>query len=103
MRHRRTPLPLTRKSGEVTAAAAGGRPGSGGWMLRRRLQGDFLAGDLFELADQRSLAAALVDVGLVEVGAEVAVVRVRVGEQVPDDGQHRVADGDERLLFAAPV
>src|SRR6266568_4396866 len=76
---------------------------SGGWQFGRRAQGDFLAGDLFELVDQGPFAAALVDMGLVEVGAEVAVVGVGVGEQVPDDGQQRVADGDEGFLLAAPA
>jgi site-specific recombinase XerC len=54
-----------------------------------------------ELVDQRAFAVALVDVGVVEVGAEVAVVGLGVGQQVPDDGEHRVAEGDQRLLLAA--
>ena len=65
---------------------------SDGRLIRQGLQGDLLAGDLFQLADQRAFPAPLVDVVLVEVRAEVAVAGVGVGEQVPDDREHRVAD-----------
>ena len=33
--------------------------------------------------------------------AEVVIAGVGVGEQVPDDRQDRVADGDDRASFAA--
>ena len=46
-------------------------------------EGDAHAGDLLELVDEGALSAALVDVGVVEVCAEVAVVGVGVGQKVP--------------------
>jgi len=65
------------------------------------LEDDLLAGEVFELADEVTLAAWLVDLGGVEVGAEISVVGLRVGEQVPDDGADRVAHRDDRALLAA--
>jgi hypothetical protein len=35
------------------------------------------------------------------VSTQVVVPGLQVGEQVADDGEHRVAGGDDRLLFAA--
>lgn len=79
---------LTRKSGDGracgSAACAGGLGcvpgGSGCWLVGVRLQGDFLAGDLFELTDQRAFTPVPVDVGLVEVSAEVLVVSVGIAQ-----------------------
>src|SRR6266511_3119807 len=75
--------------------------GSGGGLLGWGLEDDLLAGEVFELADEVTLAASLVDLGRVEVGAEISVVGLRVGEQVPDDGEHRVAHRDDRAFLAA--
>jgi hypothetical protein len=66
------------------------------------LEDDLLAGQVLELADEVAFAASLVDVGPVEVGPEILVAGLRVGEQMPDDGQDRVADGDDRAFLAAP-
>src|SRR5512132_227191 len=74
--------------------SGGGSLGSGG-------EGDGLAGELFELTGEVALVALLVAVGLVEVGAEVVVAGLGVGEQVVDDGQDRVADGDDGAFLAA--
>ena len=60
---------------------AGG--GLGSWV-----QGDFFAGEAFELADEGALTVRGVGSGVVEVGAEVVVAGLGVGEQMPDDGQH---------------
>jgi hypothetical protein len=52
------------------------RGGSGGgWG-----EGDFAAGEVFELADEVAFAASFVDPGFVEVGSEVLVVLVGVVE-----------------------
>jgi hypothetical protein len=65
------------------------------------LEDDPFAGEVFELADQVTLAASLVDLRRIEVGAEISVVGLRVGQQVPDDGEHRVAHRDDRAFLAA--
>jgi hypothetical protein len=39
-------------------------------------------------------------VGLVEVGTQIAVAGFGVGQQVPHDGQDRVADRDQGALLA---
>src|SRR6266542_1362007 len=67
--------------------------GSGG-------EGDRLARELLELADQVVFLAVPAAAGLVEVGAQVAVAGFGVGQQVPDDGQDRVADRDQGALLA---
>jgi hypothetical protein len=74
---------------------------SGGGVLGWGLEDDLLAGEVLELADQVTFAASLIDPGPVEVGSEVVVVGLRVGEQVPDDGEDRVAHGDDRAMLAA--
>jgi hypothetical protein len=70
-------------------------------MLWSGLEDDLLAGEVLELADEVRLAALGVDPGGVAVGAEVVVVGLRVGEQVPDDGEDRVAHRDDRAFLAA--
>jgi len=65
------------------------------------LEDDLLAGEVFELADEVTFAASLVDLGPVEVGPEILVAGLRVGEQVPDDGEDRVAHRDDRPVLAA--
>lgn len=78
-------------------------PVSGRGLVWAGLEGDLHAGDLFELADQGTFAATLVDVGFVGVGTKVTVVRVGVGEHAPDAGEDGVADRDQCLLLAAPA
>jgi hypothetical protein len=63
-------------------------------------EGDRLARELLELADQVAFLAVPVAVGLVEVGTQVAVAGPGVGQQVPDDGQDRVADRTQGALLA---
>jgi hypothetical protein len=63
-------------------------------------QGDSLSGETFELVDEIVLVALVVAV-VVEARAEVAVVGGGVGEQMPDDGEDRVAGGDNRAQLAA--
>jgi hypothetical protein len=46
------------------------------------VEGDLLAGEVFELADQVALPALFVEPGLVIPGAEVVVVGVGVGQDV---------------------
>lgn len=62
-------------------------------------EGDFLAGDAFELMDQVVLVA-LVVAGVVEVGSEVVVAGGRIGEQMPDDGEDGIAGGDDGAQLA---
>ena len=64
------------------------------------MEGDLVA-ERFELADVVALAALSVDAGVVEARAEVLVADGRVGQQVPDDDQDGVADGDDGPLGAA--
>jgi hypothetical protein len=54
----------------------------------------------FELVDEVADLAVGVDVGGVEVGADVAVVGGGVGEEVPDDYEDGSGDG-EGFEFAA--
>jgi hypothetical protein len=65
------------------------------------LEDDLVAGEALELVDEVALVALLVDARFVEVWTEVVVAGLRVGEQVPDDGQDRVADGDDGAALAA--
>jgi hypothetical protein len=65
------------------------------------LEDDLLAGEVLELADQVTFAASLVDLGPVEVGPEISIAGLRVGEQMPHDGQDRVAHRDDRALLPA--
>ena len=58
-------------------------------------EGDRLARELLELADQVAFLAVPIAVGLVEVGTQIAVAGFGVGQQVPHDGQDRVANPDE--------
>ncbi len=60
--------------------------------LRPRAEGDLVA-EGGELADEVARAA------LVEVGVEVDVAGVGVGEEVPHDDEDRALDGDECLLL----
>src|SRR5258706_2171298 len=75
--------------------------GLGGGLFGSGCEGDLLPGEAFELADQVVLLALRVDAGLVEVWAEVVVAGCGVGQQMPDDGQYRVADRDDGALFAS--
>src|SRR5215469_6236941 len=54
-----------------------------------------------QLLNEVAGASFLVDVGGVEVGAEVVVGGVGVGEQVPDDDQDGAGHGDEGFAFAS--
>ncbi len=77
------------------------RPGLRGGLLGSGLEDDLLAGETLELVDKVVLVTLLVDPRFVEVGPEVVVAGLGVGEQVPDDGQDRVADGDDGAALAA--
>jgi hypothetical protein len=68
-------------------------PGSGGF-----LQDNFHAGEAFEFGDELTFAA-LGREAVVVVGAEVTDAGIGLGEQVPDDGEEGVADGDEGALL----
>jgi hypothetical protein len=59
-----------------------------------------VAGEVFELTDEVTLLALSVDLRFVEAGAEVVVAGFGVGQQVPDDGEHRVADCDDGSFLA---
>jgi hypothetical protein len=65
------------------------------------LEGDGLAGQAFQLADEVALAVPAVGACLVVAMAEVVITGVWVREQAPDDRQDGVADGDDRASFAA--
>jgi hypothetical protein len=65
------------------------------------LGSDFLAGEVFELAGQVTLAAQLVDSRVVVAGAEIVVAGVWVGQDVPDDGEDAVAGRDDGSFLAA--
>ena len=65
------------------------------------LEGDGLAGQVLQLADEVALAVPAVGAGLVVAVAEVLVAGVGIGEQVPDDREDGVADGDDRASLAA--
>src|SRR6266496_1605397 len=62
-------------------------------------EGDFLAGEAFEFGDQLSFASLGCE-AVMPVRAEVGEVGVGVGEQVPDDGEDGVADGDQGAFLA---
>ena len=79
----------------VLVGLAGRVGGSGDWG-----QGDGVA-ECFELADVVAFLVVVGDAVVVEVGAEVVEVAVRVGQQVPDDDQGGAADGDHGSLRAA--
>src|ERR1700745_2287576 len=68
----------------------------GGW-----LEGDGLAGQVFQLADEVALAVPAVGACLVVAVAEVVVAGIGVRQQVPDDREDGVADGDDRASLAA--
>jgi len=65
------------------------------------VDGDVLASEGLELGGQIAGAAIFVDPGFVVSGPEIAESGVGVGEQMVDDGEYRVAGGDDRLLLAA--
>src|SRR3954451_9896272 len=69
--------------------------GSGGG-----LDGDLVA-EGFELVDVGAFLAFGVDPLVVEVGSEVVVAGLGIGQQMPDDDQDGAADGDDGLLRAA--
>ena len=71
------------------------RPGS-----RLGSEGDRLARELLELADQVVFLAVPAAAGLIEVGTQIAVTSFGVGQQVPHDRQDRVADRDQGALLA---
>src|SRR5262249_5552598 len=54
-----------------------------------------------ELADVVAHLAAVADVGVVEVRAEVLIAGLGVRQQVPDDDQQGAADGDVGFVVAA--
>src|ERR687898_1178195 len=62
---------------------------------------DPLAGDSLQLGGEVARPALLVDARVVVLGAQVTEPGFRVGQQVVDDHQHRVADCDRPLLLAA--
>src|SRR6476620_2819394 len=62
---------------------------------------DALTGERLELGGQIAGATILVDPGFVVCGPELAEVEVGVREQVVDDGQHRITDGDDGLELTA--
>src|SRR6266487_4341829 len=64
------------------------------------VEGDFLAGYPFEFGDELAFAAQRGE-AVMPVGAEVGEAGGGVGEQVPDDGEDGVADGDQGAFLAA--
>src|SRR4029450_13255530 len=66
-------------------------------------EGGRLARELLELADQVVFLAVPAAAGLIEVGTQIAVAGVGVGQQVPHDGQDRVADRDKGALLATAL
>src|SRR6266487_2836606 len=97
---RQAAAPGVAQRSRVQSWVGGGLAGSGRGLVRAGLEDDLLAGEVFELADEVAFAASLVDLGPVEVGPEILVAGLRVGEQMPDDGQDRVTNGDDRALLA---
>ena len=64
---------------------------------------DVLSCERLELGGEVAGAAVFVDPGFVVAGPEVAKSGVGVRQQVVDDGQHRIAGGDDGLgLTATP-
>src|SRR6478736_6267197 len=61
---------------------------------------DVLAGERLELGDQIAGAAVFVDPGFVVSRPEITKCGHGVRKQVVDDGQHRVAGGDDGFLLA---
>ena len=57
-----------------------------------------LAGERLELGGEVAGAAVFVDLGFVVAGPEAAKCGVRVRQQVVDDGQYRIAGGDNSKL-----
>jgi hypothetical protein len=55
----------------------------------------------YELADVFAFLAVGLDAAVVEAWAEVGELDGGIGEQVPGDGEHGSADGNDRLLFAS--
>ena len=82
--------------GEDTRVAGCSGTGSGGGS-----QDDGLSGEVLELADQVALAPVGVDPGLVVVRAEIVEAALGIREQVPENGQDRVAYSDQCSLLAA--
>src|SRR3974377_739489 len=77
-----------------------GVAGWGGVRSAGVVEGDFLAGQPFELGDELPLSAQRGQ-AVMPVGAEVGEVRRGVGQQVPDGGEDGVADRDQGAVFAA--
>ena len=78
--------------------------GSGGGVGDDRFavaDGDVLAGERLKLGGQIAGAAVFVDAGFVVSGPEITKCGLRVGQQVVDDGQHRVAGSDDGFLLTA--
>src|SRR6266545_3780817 len=88
--------PAERQRSRVLARCGGyGEVVSGGVV-----EGDFLAGYPFEFGDELAFAAQRGE-AVMPVGAEVGEAGGGVGEQVPDDGEDGVADGDQGAFLAA--
>src|SRR5690348_13744818 len=88
------------KIGEYWGAAARGGAAFGVVGLGGGFEGDLVAEGL-ELAEVGAHLAAVADVGVVEVRAEVVVAGLGVGQQVPEDHQEGAADGDVGFVLAA--
>ena len=67
------------------------------------LEVDLLPGEVFELADEVALATLRIDPRFVVARPEIVVAGVGVRQQVPDDGEHRVGDGDDCAFLASPA
>ena len=64
---------------------------------------DALSGERLELGREVAGAAVFVDSGFVVAGPEVTKSGGGVSEQVVDDGQHRITDGDEHVVVEEHV
>jgi hypothetical protein len=89
-----------RVAGWCCAAVCLGSGGGVGDACFAVADGGVLAGERLELGGEVAGAAVFVDPGFVIPGPEVAECGVRVRQQVVDDGQYRLAGGDDRFLLA---
>src|SRR5215218_10399873 len=96
--------PAERQRSRVASVRCGSGGGPGWDRLcgrggRSGGEGDRLARELLELADQVAFLAVPAAAGLIEVGTPIAVTSFGVGQQVPHDRQDRVADrGQGRVV-----
>src|SRR6266496_3666330 len=92
--------PGTHACSALSGASGSGLGGYGEVVSGGVVEGDFLAGYPFEFGDELAFAAQRGE-AVMPVGAEVGEAGGGVGEQVPDDGEDGVADGDQGAFLAA--